>query len=413
MSEQPRPKKRKSPPMFPGGMAIGEEEEHAVLDVLRRKRLFRHYGHEPGPSRAAELEEAFAGFMGARHALAMTSGTASLVTGLRAIGVGPGDEVIVPAYTWIASAAAVVAVGAVPVVAEVDETLTLDPEDVERKISPFTQAIMPVHMRGAPCRMDELLQVARRHGLKVIEDVAQADGASYKGRRLGSLGDVGCFSLQFNKIITAGEGGMVVTNEEQTWKRAVMYHDVIAGLAFSPEETLCGVNYRLSELQAAVALVQLGRLEGLLGAMRERKRLLRAGLTDVLQRKGLAFRKLADPEGDAAVALIFFAQDAGQAGRIAQALDAESIQSGVLYRPEAPDYHVYAHWTPILEQRTWTERGGPWRWAQQPTAYSRDMCPRSLDLLGRAVHLDVSPLLTNEDIEEMLDGANRVLERMA
>ena len=207
-------RQRPDPPMFPGGMLIDETEEAAVLEVLRTKRLFRYYGPVEGPSKADQLEEAFARHMGVRHAVAVTSGTAALVSGLIGIGVGPGDEVIVPAYTWIASPLAVAAVGAVPVLAEVDDTLTLDPEDVRRKISPFTKAIMPVHMRGLPAHMDALMEVARSNDLFVVEDTAQADGASYHGQRLGSIGDVGCFSLQFNKIITCGEGGMVITDSE-------------------------------------------------------------------------------------------------------------------------------------------------------------------------------------------------------
>ena len=181
-------KQRPDPPMYPGGMMIDEEEEREVLDTLRTKRLFRYYGPQAGPSKVDALEKNFAELMGVRHALAVTSGTAALICGLQGIGVGPGDEVIVPAYTWIASAAAVLAVGAVPVVAEVDESLTLDPADAERKITKYTKAIMPVHMRGAPARMDDILAVARKHGLRVIEDTAQADGASYRGRRLGTLG---------------------------------------------------------------------------------------------------------------------------------------------------------------------------------------------------------------------------------
>ena len=208
---------------------------------------------------------------------------------------------ILPAYTWIASAAAVVAAGGIPVIAEIDETLLLDPADVAAKITPYTKAIMPVHMRGAPCRMDELMAVASEHGLKVIEDVAQANGGSYNGRALGTFGDVGCFSLQFNKIVTSGEGGMVVTDDEDVLKRTSMYHDVIAPLRaeYGTDELLCGVNYRMPELLAAVALVQLGRLDGLLDAMRQRKRMLKAGIEEVTARKGLRFRELADPDGDA------------------------------------------------------------------------------------------------------------------
>ena len=408
-------KKNPDPPMYPGGMEIGDEEEQAVLEVLRAKRLFRYYGPGEADSKASQLERAFAEKTGARYAVAVTSGTAALVCGLQGIGIGPGDEVIVPAYTWIASASAVVAAGGIPVIAEVDETLLLDPADVERKITPYTKAIMPVHMRGAACRMDELMALANEHGLKVIEDVAQANGGSYKGQALGTFGDVGCYSLQFNKIITSGEGGMVVTNDESVWKRTNMYHDVIGALRleFDAAELLCGVNYRMPELLAAVALVQLRRLDGLIDAMRQRKRMLKAGIEDVTRRKGISFRELADPEGDTAIATVFFMDSAAQADAVSQALRAENIGAGTLYRPQGIDYHVYANWLPIINRRTWTNAGGPWRWAQREIEYRPDMCPRSLDLLGRAVHLNVSPLLTNEDVEETVEGLNRVLEVMA
>ena len=145
------------------------------------------------------------------------------------IGLGPGDEVIVPAYTWIAPVSSVAMLGAVPILAEVDETLNLDPTDVARKITPRTKAILAVHMRGAPAQMDELQTLAQARGLRVIEDVAQADGGIYRGRRLGTLGDVGCFSLQFNKIITCGEGGVVITADETVRERALMLHDTVGG----------------------------------------------------------------------------------------------------------------------------------------------------------------------------------------
>ncbi|NLE46458.1 MAG: DegT/DnrJ/EryC1/StrS family aminotransferase [Chloroflexi bacterium] len=404
-----------SPPMFPGGMMIDEEEEKAVLDVLRSKRLFRYYGPQDGSSKAAELERRFAEHMGTRYALAVTSGTAALVCGLQGLGIGPGDEVIVPAYTWIASPASVMAVGGIPVVAEVDESLTLDATDVERRITPYTKAIMPVHMRGTPARMDALVDVARRHNLKVIEDTAQADGGSYQGHRLGSIGDVGCFSLQFNKILTAGEGGMVITNDEWTWQRAVMFHDVAGGIRnqLPEEKILWGINFRMPELLAAVMLVQLNRLDGLLDAMRQRKRMLRNGIEDIARRKGVQLQDTPDLEGDAAVAFIFFMETSELADRVSRALTAENIAAGSLYHPDRVDYHVYCHWIPIVNQRSWTPQGGPWRWARREVNYGKDECPRTLDLLGRAVHLDVSPLLTNSEVEETIDGINKVFNAIA
>lgn len=406
-------KQRPNPPMYPGGMMIDDAEEAAVLEVLRSKRLFRYYGPEPGPSKVAELEEAFAAKKGVQYAQAVTSGTAALVCALQGLGVGPGDEVIVPAYTWIASATAVLAVGAIPIMAEVDDTLLLDPVDFEAKITPYTKAVIVVHMRGAPADMDRLLPIAQKHGVKVIEDCAQADGATYQGREVGAIGDVGAYSLQFNKIITAGEGGMVTTNDKAVWQRVAMYHDVGAASRYEIDEPLWGINFRMPEVLGAIALVQLRKLDELLVAMRARKQMLKAGMAGVMAQKGLTFRRLTDPEGDAAIATIFFMHTPEQAQGVAAALRAENIGASVLYAPDKRDLHVYAHWNPILNKRSWSEQGGPWRWAQREIEYTPDMCPRTLDLLGRAVQLDVSPLLTNEDVEEMVEGLNRVLGALA
>ena len=410
----PPARRRPDPPMYPGGNLIGAEEEQAVVEVIRSKRLFRYYGPNPGPSRAAELEQAFATHMGTRHAAAVTSGTAALICGLMGLGVGPGDEVIVPAYTWIASASAVTMVGAIPVLADVDESLTLDPEDVERKITRRTRAIMPVHMRGAPSDMDRLMEVARRHGLRVIEDVAQADGGSFQGRRLGSIGDVGAFSLQFNKIITSGEGGMVTTSDEELHKRVLMLQDVVGGERnnIPADKILLGMNFRMPELLAAVALVQLRRLDGLLEEMLTRKLAIKAGMADALARARGHYRTITDVEGDTGIALIFFMPSADLADRVIRALRAENIGASDMYRPEDVDYNVYAHWGPILAKRTWSAEGGPWRWGA-PVEYRTDMCPHTLDLLSRAVHLDVNPLLTQEDVEETVVGLNKVLRSVA
>lgn len=408
-------RQRKDPPMYPGGMLIDAEEEQAVLEALRSKRLFRYYGPQAGPSQVELLEGDFGTMMGSPYALAVNSGTSALICALQGVGVGPGDEVIVPAYTWIASASAVAAVGGIPVLAEVDASLTLDPADVERKITAYTRAIMPVHMRGVPCRMDRLLEIAARHGLALVEDVAQADGASFGGQRLGTLGDAGCFSFQFNKILTAGEGGMLLSRSEAVYKRALQYHDVIGGLRnhFPSEEILWGVNFRMAELQAAVMRVQLKRLEGLLATMRRSKQVLTSGLQKIARHKAITLQEIPDPAGDASIALIFFARDAGAAEQISAALQAENIGAGVLYKPDVTDYHIYAHWSPLIEQRPWTPAGGPWRWAQREIRYTRDDCPRSLDLLGRAIHLNVNPLLTDSDLEETLDGFEKVLGKLA
>lgn len=402
------------PPMYPGGMRIGEEEEAAVLEVIRSRRLFRYYGPQPGPSKVEELEKAFAETMGTRYALAVTSGTAALVCGLIGLGIGPGDEVIVPAYTWIASASAVAAVGAVPIMAEVDESLTLDPQDVVRQLTPYTRAIIPVHMRGAPCRMDALMEVAQSHHLKVLEDSAQADGASFHGKRLGSFGDAGIFSLQFNKIITSGEGGLLVTNDEEVYQRAVMAHDVVGGQrnGIPADQVILGINFRMPELLAAVMLVQLKRLDILLRDMRQRKQMLKESMSALARQKGITFRTIHDPTGEAAVALMFMLPNAKQASWVTQALSAEGVPAEVIYEEDRQDYHIYPHWAPIMNQQGWSPAASPWRNHPRPIHYTRDMCPKTLDLLGRCVHLDVSPDLDNTQVEEIAEAIHKVLAAM-
>jgi dTDP-4-amino-4,6-dideoxygalactose transaminase len=406
-------KQRPDPPMYPGGMAIDDAEEIAVLEVLRRKRLFRYAGPGEAVSVVAELEETFAAKKGVKYAQAVTSGTAALICSLRALGVGPGDEVIVPAYTWIATATAVLAAGAVPVIAEVDETLLLDPVDFEAKITPYTKAVVIVHMRGAPADMDRLMSIAQKHNLKVVEDCAQANGATYHGQEVGTFGDAGAFSLQFNKIITSGEGGMVTTNDRRIWERVAMFHDAgaISG-RHNIEELLWGVNFRMPEVLGAIALAQLHKLDGLLDAMRARKQMIKAGIADVMQRKGLQFRKLTDPNGDAAICTILYMNSAQEAKTVVEALRAENIGASLMYERERRDLHVYAHWTPILNKTSWGGNASPWTLAQREIEYDHDICPRSLELLGRAVHLNVSPMLTNEDVEETVEGLNRVLNAL-
>ena len=210
---------------FIGGEELGQEEKNRLLRVLDKKRVFRYVPEGLEDSEVAQLEKEYKRFTGAKYALAVNSGTSALICALIAAGVGPGDEVIIPAYTWVATAGAVALVNAVPVLCEIDDSLTMDPEDLESRITPLTKAVIVVHMRGISCNMDGIMAVARKHNLKVIEDAAQANGGQYKGQMLGSIGDLGCFSLQQSKVITTGEGGMVVTNSETMWQRAVLYHD--------------------------------------------------------------------------------------------------------------------------------------------------------------------------------------------
>jgi len=402
-------------PMFPGGMEIGEEERREILDVLEHKYLFRYYGPSEAPSKVRALEVEFAKRMGVAHALAVNSCTSALMCSLVAVGVGPGMEVIVPGYTFFATCAAVIAVKAIPIIAEVDESLTLDPSDFERKITPRTKAVIPVHMRGAPARMDRIVEIAEKHNLAVVEDVAQACGGSFAGRPLGSFGDCNAFSLQYHKIITSGEGGMVVTNDELLYDRAQAYHDTAAcwrpdrfGLPRYEGEVFPGVNFRMSELHGAVALAQLRKLDSLIGRMRQNKKRIKDQISDIAN---IEFRRLNDPEGDTAICLIFFLPDETVTKKFAHALKAEGVEAGCIFDKGVPDWHIYAHWKMVMDKVTATPEGCPYTcpYYEGPAPeYSPDMCPKTLDLLSRTIHIDIPPQMTQEDCDMVAKAVRKV-----
>jgi 8-amino-3,8-dideoxy-alpha-D-manno-octulosonate transaminase len=407
-------------PMYPGGLEIGEEEKQQVLEVLDRKYLFRYYGPEQYPSKVRELELKFAGKVGSRFALAVNSCTSALITALVACGIGPGDEVIVSGYTFFASCAAIVAAKAIPVIAEVDESLTIDLADVERKITPATKAILPVHMRGVPCDMDGLMALARKHQLIVIEDVAQAAGGTYKGRFLGTFGDCGCFSFQYHKIITAGEGGMVITNDERLYDRCMGYHDTAA--CWRPDrfaeqryegELFCGVNYRMSELTGAVMLAQLTRLDGLLDAMRRNQQRI---ISQVRATPGIKLRPVHDPQGDVGICLIFYLDDPTKVPGFVAALQAEGVAAAGVFNAGIPDWHIYAHWKHVIEKKTPTPEGCPWSCPYHqgaPVDYAVDMNPQTLAYLSRVVHLDLPSQMTLEDCDMIAKGIKKVAAVLA
>ena len=412
------PKAKNTPgiPMFPGGMEIGEEEKREVMEVLDAKWLFRYYGPEEFPSKVKKLEKSYTDLLGVKHALGLNSCTSALVAGLIAAGVGPGHEVIVPSYTFFASVAAVVAAKAVPVIAEVDKSLTIDVEDVVKKITPRTKAILPVHMRGMPARMDRIMEIASKHDLRVIEDVAQANGGSYRGKKLGSFGDAGCFSLQFHKIITAGEGGVLTTNDDLIYTRAQAYHDVGACWRkerFAPPEfegeIFFGVNSRMSELCGAVALAQFGKMENIVKKMRTNKSIIKERVKDI---PGLDFREISDEEGDVAVSLVMYLPEAAAVDEFVKALNAEGVEAGGIYNKGVPDWHIFAHWKMLMEKMMPTKEGCPFNCPMSPSGkeieYTEDMCPNTLGWLSRSVHLDIPPQMSREDCEQTAKAIEKV-----
>jgi 8-amino-3,8-dideoxy-alpha-D-manno-octulosonate transaminase len=396
--------------------------EKAVVDLLRAEKglkgphLFRYYN--PRPSKVEEAEKLMRSAIGVSHCLAVNSCTSALVASYRALGIGAGDEVIVPAYTFFATASTVCACNAVPVIVDIDDTLTMDPAAVEKSITKRTKAIVVVHMRGAPARMDALMDVARRHGIPVVEDVAQACGGSFQGRPLGSIGAIGCFSFDYYKIAVSGEGGFVTTNDEWLHTRAQSWHDTAA--CWRPErfarerregELFGGENYRMSEMEGAVAVAQLRKLSTVLAGSRRAQARILAGIE---RRAGLTFRAITDSVGDTGINLIFFLPDADRARRAAEALKAEGVPAGGIYDSKVRDWHVFKYWDHVLERKSVAADRLPWSAipeAELPK-YSRDMCPRTLDYLARAVILDIDWHFSEPDCDAIADGINKVLRAL-
>jgi len=396
---------------FHGSAEIGQREIDAVSSVLKKKRLFRFLGNEQ-ESEAAQVEAWYKQRLGCQYALAVNGGTAALICAMYGLNLGPGDEVIIPAHTYVATAAAVIATGAVPVIAEVDASLNMDPIDVEKKITPYTKAIVPVHMRGIPARMAEIMAVADNHRIPIIEDVAQANGGSYRGKYLGTMGKAGCFSFQQYKIITSGEGGLFVTNDHEVYYRGRMQHDCAIGFWPGVDKVhhdfaISGENYRLSELAAALVLAQCGRLDPLLSIFRQTKNRIVRGVQGI---QGLKLQDVPDPEGECGITFVFFAPDASMAKRFAAALNAENIRCGTIYDNTIPDRHIYANW-PFMTSGKAEDRRAPWKnpfYKGAVSGYTPDQCPQSLGYLGRAVMMFIDQFFTADDADQVVEGILKV-----
>ncbi|MEM1024728.1 MAG: DegT/DnrJ/EryC1/StrS family aminotransferase [Myxococcota bacterium] len=357
----------------PGSFLVGEEEEAQILEVIRSGHLYR-YGSPDDPRflrKVMTLESEFAASVGVEHALAVNSGTAALWISMLSLGIGEGDEVIVPAYTYVATYTAVLFTGATPILAEVDETLNLDPNDVEARITPRTKAIVPVHMLGNPAELDALLPIAKKHDLLVIEDCAQAAGARYKGQSVGSFGRMGGFSLNFFKTFTAGDGGLIATNDSVLYEKAFGYHDqghrpLRTGTEVGRREVL-GMNHRINELTGAVALAQLRKLDGITSTLRGHKARLKAGIE---ARSEVEFRRITDLEGECGTLLVMMLENAERARRVAERLATTTLDKS--------GWHVYSNMEHI--RKALKEKGHD---------ISKGSFPRTDALLERSINLSV------------------------
>ena len=393
-----------------GPSAIGDEEINAVTELLRNQQLFRHREF----SETGLMEKEAAEFIGTKYALMVNSGTSALICALIGVGIGPGDEVIVPGYTFIATASAVVAVGAVPVIAEVDESLGLSPRDVEKKITPYTKAIIPVHMRGIPARLDELIQVAKQNRLKVVEDCCQSVGAEYKGRKVGTMGDVGAWSLNYFKTISAGEGGLVYTDDRNIFERACLASDPGLPMWKTADhveewhnEPFPRQTYRASEISAAVARVQLGKLDQIIT---HQKNLKDAFLSELDESRNYIQQFVEDHKGDTGVSASIILHDQEMAIGYAHALQAEGVDVATVYNDGFPDRHIYSYWDAILEKRSPHPTGYPWKDPayKGKVEYSKDMCPQTLDILGRTLRFDFHMNMSKEQASLIGTALNKV-----
>ena len=402
-------------PGGPGGGAgvslIDDREIRAASDVLRSGKLFRF--HPDSQVRAFEREAA--DWLGAQHALMVNSGPSALICALAGLGIGPGDEVIVPAYTYIATPAAVVAVGAVPVIAEIDESLGLDPNDVEAKVTRHTKALIPVHMQGVPCRMEALLDVAARHNLIVIEDCCQSIGGRSRGKVVGTLGSAGTWSLNYFKIITCGEGGLVFTDDPVVYERACLCADPALpmwmrdtiptdGWLTAPFSSQC---YRPSELLGAIARVQLSKLESILAHTRSLKHAFRSELATP---RNYTPQTVDDPEGDCGISAAIILHEDTDVERFTAALNAEGLPCGTAHNDGFPDRHIYRYWDSILDRNAHHRNVSPWNHPAYSgsVSYSREMCPRTLSILGRALRFGFNMLMTTEHARQMAAAINKV-----
>jgi 8-amino-3,8-dideoxy-alpha-D-manno-octulosonate transaminase len=385
-----------------GPQYYDDKEKTQLDEVLASRNPFR-FNNPPDKSKVALFERECAAHVRTRHALAVTSGTAALHVALAALGVGPGDEVIIPAWTWYSCYNTVVQCGALPVFAEIDESFNIDPADIERHITPQTRVIMAVSLQGNPADLDPILAVARKHNVKVLEDLSQSVGASYKAKPLGSMGDIGIFSLQQSKTMTAGEGGAVVTNDDDLFERACRFHDVAGRpVASNKVRFLPGLNYRMNEFTGGVLLAQIRKLDTIVGDVRRNSARVYDGIRGI---PGLRLRRLPDPAGELGTGIFVEFRSKQDRERYAAAMRAEGVPvngpSGSVVLPVVPEIEHKVTVTPRWPSFD-SERG-------RSIQYGAACCPRTIDILGRFAGVMMSPKYTERDTADATAAIRKVL----
>ena len=394
----------------PGSYLIGKEEEKELLDVVRNGYLFRYgtLGVDGFQGKVQTLEKEMAERLNVKYTFGCNSGTSALMCCMAALGIGAGDEVIVPGFTFVATYAAIILSNAIPVLAEIDESLNIDPTRIEELITPRTKAIVPVHMHGNPADLDPILEIAKKHNLYVIEDSCQGVGGSYKGKFLGTIGDIGAFSLNWFKTITCGDGGMVLTNNENLYVRAYSFHDQAHMPARADDNTngrtLIGMDMRMNELSGAVALAQGRKLPGIIETLHAKKKLVK----DIVKEKApqLKFRKIND-EGEVGHVMAISFDTAAQAAKFCELTgNKTNADSG---------WHVYNNMEHVLTQQTATAARCPFDCPRFPNKYQmkKNMLPQTDDILARSINIAIKVTATEEELialaNKVADAANQAM----
>ena len=406
-------------PVIDGGVgwsAIDDQEIEAVTKTLKMpENLFRY--NSDFETQCMLLEKELSLKTGIKHALFVASGTSALTLCLSAYGIGPGDEVIIPGYTYIATASAVTNAGAVPVIAEIDDSLSIDPVDAESKITAYTKAIIAVHMQGVPGRMAALRSLADKRGIILIEDACQAVGSTYKGAHSGAASHAAAWSLNFYKILTCGEGGVFLCNDDDAFIRGVNAHDPgspmwKSGLTRNSRlAPFTQLGVRGNEVCASVARVQLTKMDKILGKTRSLKKLFLSRLNKPVH---YHLQYVDDPEGDCGISAALIVRDSETTKRMADMLNETGMDIGSAYNDGFPDRHIYAYWDSILNKQGTTSLGYPW---SDPSykgnvEYSKDMCPKTLDILSRSLRISIHLNLTEQNMIEFAEAINYVDARL-
>lgn len=386
-----------------GPQFYDDVEKNELLEVLASKSPFRRPG-----GKVAQFEQAYAAHIGVKYAFGVTSGTTALYTAMAALEIGPGDEVILPAWTWYADYDAVVLSGGLPVFVEIDESFAMDPNQLEAKITPRTKAIVPSHLQGGVADMDPILEIARKHKLRVVEDCAQCCGGRYKGKYVGSIGDMGINSFQLSKTITAGEGGAVTTNDPVLYERAFRFHDVgsmsrafNASIGNGMLAAFASCNFRMNEFTGAVMKGQVQKLDTICKAVRANSRKVREGIADL---PGLKLRKSADLEGDLGSVVFLNCGTRQRRDTFLRALRAEGISAG------GPGGSVILPADGRIAKKATIHPDWPSFNSPQGKAivYGAESCPRTVDIIGRFAGVTIGPRYSDDDVKDVVHAIRKV-----